>query len=78
MQNGLGRYGTPQSSSASAVSAFSPPESSRIFCSRLPGGCAGDIDSRFAGAVRLAQAHFAVPAAEQRLERDREMRVDES
>src|SRR5713226_7584157 len=27
-------------SSASAVSAFSPPESSRTFCRRLPGGCA--------------------------------------
>ena len=40
MQNGLGEYLKTAMSSASAVSAFSPPESSKIFCRRLPGGWA--------------------------------------
>ena len=37
-QNGLGWYLKIAISSATAASAFSPPESSRTFCSRLPGG----------------------------------------
>src|SRR5215831_18520977 len=38
MQNGLGAYWNIPTSSASAVSAFSPPDSSSTFCRRLPGG----------------------------------------
>ena len=39
----------------------------------LAGRLRHDIDARIAGAVRLAEAHFAVAAAEERLEGDREM-----
>ena len=38
MQNGLGVYWKIAISSAIAVSDFSPPDSSRTLCSRLPGG----------------------------------------
>src|SRR5262249_46959341 len=38
MQNGLGWYLKIPTSNARAVRAFSPPESSRTFCSFLPGG----------------------------------------
>src|SRR6185312_14005741 len=38
MQNGLGWYWKMPTSSASAVIAFSPPESRSTFCRRLPGG----------------------------------------
>ena len=40
MQKGEGLYWKIANSSAIAVSAFSPPESSSTFCSRLPGGWA--------------------------------------
>ena len=63
-------------SRASAVSAFSPPESSSTFCRRLPGGCAAMSMPASPAAVRLGQAHLPGSSAEERLEGRGEMRVD--
>src|SRR6185437_12571869 len=44
----------------------------------LAGGLRDDVNARFAGAIRFAESHFAVAAAEERVESDGELLVDES
>jgi hypothetical protein len=54
---------------AIAVSAFSPPDSSCTFCSRLPGGCATMSMPLSCSFLLIDQVQARAPAAEQRGER---------
>ena len=59
MQNGLGVYWKMPTSSASAVSAFSPPESNNTLCRRLPGGEATTsmpLSAEFSSSVSFMKA----------------------
>jgi hypothetical protein len=62
--------------SAIAVSAFSPPERSWTFCSRLPGRLRDDVDPALELVVLVEQHEAGAPAAEERRERPLEVRVD--
>ena len=59
-----------------AVSDFSPPESSSDVLQPLAGRRGHDVDAAFGQIGLVGEAHFALAAAEQRLEHLSEVRVD--
>jgi len=65
MQKGLGWYLKTAISSASAVRAFSPPESSSTFLETLAGRRSDDVDAGVGRVGFVGEAHLAGAAVEE-------------